>query len=443
MKQRLALGLFLLLTVAAETAALAAVFGPWESVPVALFLHVAAAAFTLLAAMRREPRLSEVERDLVRLCALVVPVFGPMLAWRFPHRADEDQEVINAHDLFERYQEHVRPLAPDHERTLFTGDHDKDVARELDAESYYEVLRHGSTDQKRNALARLAKLGEPKHLALIRRCLRDPEHEVRLYAYGELERLSHEHESTLQRLRQEAAAAPGSPEAASEIAAAHFAFGSSGILDEAMAAYHFEGAIRMAAEARSLGEEGPDGLLIAALSHCALGQFPQAQACLSAVPPELQNEAPVRIARAKVAFLRRDFVAARVEAEAMGAAGASMPAWLEALRSSRPAGSVAPQPAPAAGPGPVRPPRVILPMPQPVAAPEAVPAPLPEPMPESEAQAMPEFDPTPPAPLEAIDATQAEDAPPAAAEEEDSSTRSEAGLGFAPGTVDETREIDS
>ncbi|MGQ0613479.1 MAG: hypothetical protein ACT4PV_07075 [Planctomycetaceae bacterium] len=433
MKRRLTLALFLLLAVAAETGALAAVFGPWESVPLALFLHVGAAAFTLLAAMRREPRLSQVERDLVRLCALVVPVFGPMLAWRFPHRADEDEEVINAHDLFERYQEHVRPLSPDHERTLFTGDHDKDVARELDAESYYEVLRHGSTDQKRNALARLAKLGEPKHLALIRRCLRDPEHEVRLYAYGELERLSHEHESNLQRLRQEAAAAPESPEAASEVAAAHFAFGSSGILDEAMAAYHFEGAIRMAATARALGEEGPDGLLIAALSHCALGQFPQAQACLLAVPAELQNEAPVRIARAKVAFLRRDFGAARVEAEALGAAGTAMPAWLEALRSSRPAGSVAPQ----AAPQPARAPRIILEVPPPSAAPEA------EPAREPATEPAPAFDPTPPAPLEAIDATQAEEALPAGAGDPGTSTRSDEGLGLDAGTVDETREIDS
>ena len=66
------------------------------------------------------------------------------------------------------------------------------------------MLRDGTTDQKRNALRRLADLGQPVHFRLIRSCLLDPEHEVRLYAYSDLERAGRGYEEAIAKLSKAA-----------------------------------------------------------------------------------------------------------------------------------------------------------------------------------------------------------------------------------------------
>ncbi|MHC4732050.1 MAG: hypothetical protein ACYS6Z_15885, partial [Planctomycetota bacterium] len=47
-------------------------------------LHVAATLLSVWAARRRRPDLSRVEEDLVWVTALLVPLFGPALAWAMP-----------------------------------------------------------------------------------------------------------------------------------------------------------------------------------------------------------------------------------------------------------------------------------------------------------------------------------------------------------------------
>ncbi|MHC4959008.1 MAG: hypothetical protein ACYTGN_11605 [Planctomycetota bacterium] len=288
-------------------------------------LHVGAALLGLRASLSRRKELSQTEKDIVLVVGLFVPVFGPCMAWAMPHAISPDK-VENAHEVFEAYAEHVKPAAPDYERTVFTGDYTKDLARELDAESYHEVLRHGSTDQKRNALRRLADLGQPMHFRLIRSCLLDPEHEVRLYAYSDLERASRGFEESIAKLSK--AAEAGSADAASllKLARAYYNYAASGILDKAMAAFYFRSAERFATQAG-----GHDGVRLQAGSLSQLDEFEAAEAALASLPDNEQRHADSCLVRADMAYRRRDFRAAREEAEQLRAAGAEPPPWLAAL----------------------------------------------------------------------------------------------------------------
>ncbi|MHC4955127.1 MAG: hypothetical protein ACYTGZ_14825 [Planctomycetota bacterium] len=244
-----------------------------------------------------------------------------------------DDEVINAHDMFERYEEHVTPHRPEYERTLFTGDYAADVARELDAESYVEVLRNGGTDQKRNALRRLATLGEAKHFAQIRGCLLDPSHEVRLYAYSELEKASQEFEDEIAELTKKLAKRPKNIASLMRLAEVQYRYAASGIHDEAMAAFYFKTVLRYARRAVEAGAEGPEPIWMCARAQASMGHPSVALAELAQLPEEQQGLPESCLVRAGIRFRAREFDLAREEAERVAAGGGKLPPWLAALRT--------------------------------------------------------------------------------------------------------------
>jgi len=305
-------------------------------------LHALAAFLSLRAAMRSRGPLPPVEKDLVLLCAAAVPLFGPAIAWSIPPRRAEPRPAEGKRggaaeeaSLFDRYADHVKPHIPDSERTVFSGNYEKDLARELDIESYVEVLRHGKTDQKRNALKRLADLGEPRHLRLVRERLEDPDQEVRLYAYSELERLSRVHEDRIMRLRKATAAPESAPEESRALAQAHFDYGASGIQDEEMAAYHFRLAQKHATQARARGDADPACCWIESLALARLKDPRGALEALDRLDPAARALAQTRIAYAELAYRDRDFDRVRDEAEALVQANAEIPDWMKALGAKR------------------------------------------------------------------------------------------------------------
>jgi len=312
-----------------------------EWLPLALFMHLLAAYLSSRAASVRRDDLSSTERDAVLWVAALVPMFGPSLAWSMPvpppppdqDEDDDADEVINAHDMFERYEEHVTPHNPDYERTLFTGDYARDIARELDAESYVEVLRHGTTDQKRNALRRLATLGDPKHFDQIRGCLLDPSHETRLYAYSELEKASQVFEEEIADLSKKLAKRPKHKASLLRLATVQYRYAASGIHDAAMAAFYFKTVTRYARKSIEAGTQGPEPVWLVARSLARLGQPNEALAEIAALPADEQEHPESCLVRASIRFQDRDFEAARDEAERIVAAGGSLPGWLMALRS--------------------------------------------------------------------------------------------------------------
>ncbi len=301
------------------------------ALPIGVALHIFGVYLSLLAArLRRRGDISEAETDIVLTAAAFVPGFGPAIAWSLP-RPTSAEAVENAHEVIERYHDHVKPVVPDYERSLFTGDPDKDLARKLDAESFREVLAHGDTDQKRSALFRLAELGAPHHIALIRDCLVDDDGEVRLYAYGELDRLTRVFEEEIGKSRRAVEAREADFEPRLRLSNAHFDLSASGVLDPRTASFHFRAAANEAQIARNLGPGELEPVLAEARAHARLGDLDAAANCLDEVPDALRGDASVCLARAEVAFSRRDFAGARIEAGALLMTETELPGWLQAI----------------------------------------------------------------------------------------------------------------
>jgi len=308
------------------------------TLPIALAAHLVAAGLSSRAATIRRDDLTTTEKDAVMWIAALVPMFGPPMAWAMPappmteEEKEQTEEVINAHDMFERYEEHVTPHRPDYERTLFTGDYGADVARELDAESYGEVLRNGGTDQKRNALRRLATLGEPRHFGQIRGCLLDPSHEVRLYAYSELEKASQVYEEEIAALSKKLAKRPKLIIPLLRLTEVQFEYAASGIHDEAMAAFYFKTVVRFARRAIEAGATGPEPVWFIARSLARMGEPGMALGELAKLP-ETERDLPEScLVRAAIRFRARKFDEAREEAYRIELAGGTLPPWLAALR---------------------------------------------------------------------------------------------------------------
>ncbi len=296
--------------------------------------HLLAVLPALSAArLRRGEPLALAERDAMLFTALLLPFMGPPLAIGLV-RKSRSEGVENSHQVMERYKDHVKPRIPEYERSLFTGEFDRDLARKLDLESYRDVLRHGGTDQKRSALFRLAELGQPHHLALIRNCLEDDDQEVRLYAYGELDRLVRGHEDRVARGRAGAREAPGDAIAHLELAGAHFDLASSGVLDQATARFHLRAAARSAKDTRKIDPKSIEGATLEALSHAKIDEFEQAYECLRSLPEEIRTMTVIHLTTAEIAFVERDFPQAREEAEHLALLGVELPGWLEALRDT-------------------------------------------------------------------------------------------------------------
>jgi len=328
------------LATAVELASLAVVIAinRIEWLPVAMLGHLLAARIAIHAAAVRRDDLTRTERDAVAWIASLVPVFGPVLGWWMPRppvteEEEEEEEVVNAHEMFERYEEHVKPHQPDYERTLFTGDYARDVARELDAESYYEVLRHGNTDQKRNALRRLAALGEPKHFVLIRRCLLDPLHEVRLYAYAELEKSSRFYEEEIADLSRKLARRPRDADALLAMARIQFRYAASGIHDEGMAEFYYKTVVKYARRACEAGASELATAWLVASACARIGATEDAMAELASLPAEHQELPESCLVRASIHYEARDFDAVRAEADRIDAGGGQVPAWMRALHT--------------------------------------------------------------------------------------------------------------
>jgi hypothetical protein len=311
-----------------------AVLPGWRGPLAASALHVAAALLCRWAARLRRDDLSVVETDIVVWIALLVPVFGPVLGWAAP-RPPATEDAENAHVVFEQYAEHVKPADAGYERTVFTGDFKRDLARELDVESYHEVLRHGETDQKRNALRRLAELGEPKHFDLIRSCLLDPSHEVRLYAYSELERAGRDYEEEIANRSRQLKKQPDNVEALLTLARTYHRYAASGILDPSMAAFYFRSAERYATQAQQHGADDPEAAFVRAAALGRLEEYEDAEACLQALPEPHQALPGCCLVRAEIAYRRRDFAKVREEAARFLETDAEPPPWLAAIGGKR------------------------------------------------------------------------------------------------------------
>lgn len=207
-----------------------------------------------------------------------------------------------------------------------------DLQRELAVNSYTQVVRHGSLEEKRNLLRRLAQLGTPRHVAIVRQFLFEDEPELRLCAYAELARIGHRHEHRIGELRRGAEADlddAAKAIALATLAAAHRAYSVSGVLDEEMARYWADQGevIAQRALAHDRDCRAAQRALVQLLAD--RGALDDAWQVVAAWPAAVDAED--EIARAEVAFRRRDRSTCRAAMQRLGDAGATAPEWLRSV----------------------------------------------------------------------------------------------------------------
>ncbi len=207
-----------------------------------------------------------------------------------------------------------------------------DLQRELAVNSYTQVVRHGSLEEKRNLLRRLAQLGTPRHVSIVRQFLFEDEPELRLCAYAELARIGQRHEHRIAELRRAAESCPPGPGAATALAAfaaANRAYAQSGVLDDEMAKYWGDQAEQIAQRAIAADAECLAAQCTLALTLADRGALDEAWRVVGAWPEQIAAE--VEIARAEVAFRRRDRANCRTAAQRITSAGAELPEWLRSV----------------------------------------------------------------------------------------------------------------
>lgn len=298
-----------------------ATIGMWAapSIPVtfgAIGLHVAAAALARHAARRGGASTSEM--DLVVVLAVVAPLFGPALAWTLALRTG-DGSTRNAHAAFEE------------ELAATKSDESPELERELLVRSHAQVLRYGSLEEKRNLLRQLTRIGERRYLLLLRRFLRDPEPELRLCAYAELARECQQREEHIGELRTTADALGASAStqranALAELSDANREYGTSGLLDDDMGDYWIEQACRIAQSALDLEPASRGAQCAWALAKAELGEVEPAWEVVAAWPDDVDSLHD--LARAELAFRRRDRSTCLAVAERLLARDFELPVWL-------------------------------------------------------------------------------------------------------------------
>ncbi|MBK8976662.1 MAG: HEAT repeat domain-containing protein [Planctomycetes bacterium] len=211
----------------------------------ALLVHLLAARLAAVAAARR-PGCRTVDVDLVALIAIAAPPCGAVFGWLLP--PGPAGRGRDAHEAFEAGE--TGRTAPRIDWTARAAA--AAVADDALPLSFDEILRHGSIEHRRNALRRLATLGEPRHLRLLRRALGHDDPELRLAAFAELDRAGRVYEHALDAARElvrrceidrdEVRLA----QARTALAERHRAFADSGLLDPSMGRYHRDQADRLA-----------------------------------------------------------------------------------------------------------------------------------------------------------------------------------------------------
>lgn len=211
----------------------------------------------------------------------------------------------------------LEPEEPRPERSPFTGEFEHDIEVLTDAESYSAILEFGTPDHKRSALRRLADLGEPQHIRLLRQCLGAQDPEIRLFAYGQLEGIEQRLCEALDAARIDFEERPGDPALRAAYADAHAALASCGALDDAMSAWHDAEAGRIRSgltdAPAAQGDAGGDGA----------GDAP----------------APLLRTQAEEAFARRDFDRVREIAAELVRRGEELPGWLDYVTADRQEGA--------------------------------------------------------------------------------------------------------
>ena len=307
----------------------------WLIVFAAVTSHGFAGTLAVLAARVRGP-MPSAEFDALVAVAFFIPIFGPGLAWTIPLGARrtgvaEADEMLAAVD--ERLDQAFVP-------SIFKGDFEVDLSRQVNTVSYQQVLAEGDLEQRRDVIRKLARLGEPKHFEMLKTFLVDPETEIRLCAYLELDRIRQGYEKEIAEKREAVDEAREDNDASmlvklGELAEVQRAYGASGVLDGTMATFRLSQSVEACDEVLSHDPANPRALIVRSRACAELGRLDDAEEGLNALPIEIARHPAIELFHARICYLRRDFDAARECADRLVDAEIEIPAWLEVILSDQ------------------------------------------------------------------------------------------------------------
>ena len=289
-----------------------------------VLLHATAASLAS-AAGEVSGRVRPGDRPALLAIAFALPLFGPALAWALLLRPREPA-IVDAHQAFEEA------------RRSTAGSRDFDAAHyRRPVVAYARIAERGSFEERRNLLRQLGRLGEPKHLQVLRDFLRDDDTELRLCAYAELTRIGERYERTIATRRVAAERLAEDPDRdddalatlRAELAEASLAYGQSGALEREMAEYWLHQAAVQAEQVLDVDPLHPRGLTLRARALAGLGDLETAWHDVESLAAIDDGPSTATLA-AGIAFRRGDYRSVRRALAALRRHGAEIPGWLAA-----------------------------------------------------------------------------------------------------------------
>ncbi|MCP5020809.1 MAG: hypothetical protein GY930_03440 [bacterium] len=282
---------------------------------VAVGLHV----FAALACAQVHNQRSRSERDLVFLMALGLPGLGPLCAWALPGplRTEEPQD---AHAAFEEaLQIQVSPV----EKSQLTGFDAQHI------QSYSEVLHHGDLAQRSGLVRKLALLGRPEHMRLLRRFLEDPDEELRIQAFLQLRSQREKYEARIRSLDK---ALPQGGAGTQQLALAHQNYAQSGLLEPELESLQWQAILKLLDNPGPQTQPGWERVLLQALIK--MEQFEEAERVLAQIEFAGDGSLDDLSFQAQIQFQVRNWPGLLNMKERMRHGGHPIPEWMTTTLNS-------------------------------------------------------------------------------------------------------------
>jgi len=154
------------------------------------------------------------------------------------------------------------------------------LSDELSIEPFLDILSGSDEDLKRGAINMLSRMGTPKAVRLLRRCITDPSTDVRFFAHSTLTKLNEKYMARTKEIKSLAdEAGVDQPQHLMELGKAYTAYADSGLVEGEMRSHYLSMARTAYAEAFHKDPSDPDLLLRMGRIQMEIGDIQGAAAC--------------------------------------------------------------------------------------------------------------------------------------------------------------------
>jgi tetratricopeptide (TPR) repeat protein len=247
----------------------------------AMLLHSAAALILMVRPIllrgRADPPRFRFYCTLAGCLTLFLPVMG-ILGSAVTYLAVK--WVLRQKGLVQEYQAFTGYALEDSRQLLDAEDPRMLLSDELTIEPFLDILSGIDEDLKRGALNMLGRMGTPKAVRLLKRCITDKSTDVRFYAHSTLTKLEEKHVVRIKEIKA-LADAGGADQARCflELGKAYSSYADSGLLEGEMLRHYLSLARTAYDKAFQKDRSDPDLLLRMGRIHMETGDMRGAAAC--------------------------------------------------------------------------------------------------------------------------------------------------------------------